>query len=107
MDYVFQTIDRCDLALAALVAASCDDNFVVFADGNGANLWGKDFVSSTFRLNLVLYIRGMVNRTLCCSRSSLLKAALINTLRTLEGAVKYALRCLLLEEVTAEKVHVS
>lgn len=35
---VFEAVDRCDLALAALVAAALNDDLVVLADRDGANL---------------------------------------------------------------------
>lgn len=38
VDDVFETVDAGDLALAALVAATLDDNLVVLADGDCADL---------------------------------------------------------------------
>ena len=38
MDKVFQTVDGDDLAFAAFVRAAFDDYFVVFADGDCADL---------------------------------------------------------------------
>ena len=85
---VFEAVDGGDLALAAFVGAALDDDFVVFADGESADL--NRFVVR------ILKIRGFEKwscrgggelRTLCFSRSSLLNEALINVLRTLEGAV--------------------
>lgn len=38
VDDVFQTVDGGDLALTALVGATDDGDFVVLADGDGANL---------------------------------------------------------------------
>ena len=38
MDKVFETIDGNYFAFAAFVGASCDNDFVVFADGNRADL---------------------------------------------------------------------
>ena len=38
MDEVFKTIDGDDFALTAFVGAAGDDDFVVFAYGNGADL---------------------------------------------------------------------
>ena len=38
MDEVFQAIDGGDFAFAAFVGASHDGDFVVFADGDGADL---------------------------------------------------------------------
>ena len=46
-------------------------------------------------------------RTLCFSRSSLLRGALMITRRTLEGAEKCALRDFLREEWRAMIIHVS
>lgn len=39
VDDVFETVDRHDFTLTALVAAALDDDLVVFADGDCANLW--------------------------------------------------------------------
>ena len=38
MDDVFETVDRGDLAFAAFVRATHNENFIVFSDGNGADL---------------------------------------------------------------------
>ena len=38
VDDVFEAVDGDDLALAALVGAALDDHFVVFAEGQGADL---------------------------------------------------------------------
>lgn len=38
VDDIFETVDGGDLALTALVGATLDDNLVVLADGNGADL---------------------------------------------------------------------
>lgn len=38
MDDVFQTVDGCDFALGVLVGATDDADFVVFADGDRADL---------------------------------------------------------------------
>lgn len=38
VDNVFKAVDRGDLALAALVAATDDGDLVILADGNAANL---------------------------------------------------------------------
>lgn len=35
---IFETIDRSDFASTAFVGATCDENFVVFADGNRSDL---------------------------------------------------------------------
>lgn len=42
MDDVFEAVDGGDFALTALVAAACDDDFVVFSDGDGADLEGRE-----------------------------------------------------------------
>lgn len=42
MDDVFEAVDGGDFALAALVAAACDNDFVVFSDGDGADLEGRE-----------------------------------------------------------------
>ena len=39
VDDVLEAVDRGDLALAALVGAALDDDLVVFADGNCADLY--------------------------------------------------------------------
>ena len=41
VDDIFETIDGGDLALAAFVGTADDGNFVVFADGDGADLREK------------------------------------------------------------------
>ena len=38
VDHVFETVDRCDFAFAAFVAAACDEDFVVAAEGDGSDL---------------------------------------------------------------------
>lgn len=38
VDDVFQTVDGCDFAFTAFVGAAGDDDFVIFADGDGADL---------------------------------------------------------------------
>jgi hypothetical protein len=38
VDNILETVDRGDLAVAALVGASDDKNFVVFSDWDGADL---------------------------------------------------------------------
>jgi hypothetical protein len=38
VNHVLETVDGCDLALTALVAASNDGDFVVLADGDAADL---------------------------------------------------------------------
>lgn len=42
VDHVFETVDRGHFALAAFVGAAGDDHFVVFADGDGADLFGGE-----------------------------------------------------------------
>ena len=88
MHDVFESVDGCYFAFTSFVRAALDDDFVVFADGESADL--NRFVVR------ILKIRGFEKwscrgggelRTLCFSRSSLLNEALINVLRTLEGAV--------------------
>lgn len=41
VDHVLETVDGCDLALAALVAATDDGDLVVLADGDAADLLGE------------------------------------------------------------------
>ena len=36
---VLETVDGCDLAFASFVVAADHEDFVVFADGNGSDLW--------------------------------------------------------------------
>lgn len=101
VDYVFEAVDGGDGAFAAFVAAAHDGDFVVFADGDGSHLlgvvggekvrdeggwWGEEEG------------KGGEGRTLCFSRSSLLRGALMMVRRTLEGAVKWALRDLRREQ---------
>lgn len=40
MDDIFETVNRNNLAFPTFVLASCDEDFVVFADRDGADLWG-------------------------------------------------------------------
>lgn len=42
MDDVFKTVDGGDFALAAFVGAAGYGNFVVFADGDGADLYERE-----------------------------------------------------------------
>ena len=42
MDNIFKTVYGGDLAVAAFVAAANNSDFVIFANGDGANLWGKE-----------------------------------------------------------------
>ena len=92
MDDVFETVNGGDFGIAAFVGAAGYGDFVVFADGDRADLRWKP--------NQRLEERGtIINRpTLYLSRSSLLRGALIMTRRTPDGAVKWALRDFLREE---------
>lgn len=38
VDDVFETVDGCDFAFTTFVGAAGDDDFVIFADGDGADL---------------------------------------------------------------------
>ena len=97
MDNVFKTVDGGDLALTAFVGASGYGDFIVFADGDGADL-------RKVRINDCECRSKFFERyTLYFSRSSLLSGALIKTRTTLEGAVKWALRDFLREEWRALK----
>ena len=110
MDDVFETVDREHFALTAFVRATDDSHFVVFADGDGSDLcegrisdgpermlcdWNED---SWWQLGF-----GGRRLTLCLSRSSLLRGALMITRRTLEGALKWAFLAFLREEWRAER----
>jgi hypothetical protein len=52
---------------------------------------------------LVSSLKRVLVRTLCFSRSSLLRGALMMVLRTLEGAPKWSLRDLRLDEARPEE----
>ena len=92
MNDVFETVNRGDFGVAAFVGAAGYGDFVVFADGNRADLGWK--YNQRLRAG-----RNVFNRpTLYLSRSSLLRGALIMTRRTPDGAVKWALRDFLREE---------
>ena len=43
VDDVFETVDGCDFALAAFVGPAGDYDFIVFADGDRANLPGREW----------------------------------------------------------------
>jgi hypothetical protein len=117
VDGVLETVDAGDLALTTLVGAPDDGDFVVLADGDGSDLEmmlafvpsiskPRNFLfiqSSRHRVfyvvknvpcNLMGWFRGEERiaqgrfRTLCFSRSSLLRGALMMTRRSLEGALK-------------------
>ena len=77
MDDVLETVDGSDLALAALVGASDDQDFVILSDWDGADLG---------RLLERYGIGRRGERTLYLSRSSLLRGALMIVRLTLEGA---------------------
>lgn len=90
VDDVLEAVDRVDLALAALEGAADDGDLVVLADGDAADLRGCQMCRER--------VGNSCGRTLYFSRSSLLRGALMMTRRTLEGAVKCALRDFLREE---------
>ena len=77
VDDVLETVDGSDLALAALVGASDDQDFVILSDWDGADLG---------RLLKRYGIGRRGERTLYLSRSSLLRGALMIVRLTLEGA---------------------
>ena len=79
MDDIFQTIDGGDFSFAALVGASDNEDFIVFADRDRSNL---EHVRGGGGVEAMMIRR----RTLCFSRSSLLKGALMMVRLTLEGA---------------------
>jgi len=113
MHHVFEAVDGGDRAFAPFIAAAHDGDFVVFADGDGTDLlWGGGGVSRSSG------VRGegkgewererwRERRTLCFSRSSLLRGALMMVRRTLDGAVKWALRDLRREECRSREYLVS
>lgn len=97
VDDVFETVDREDLTLLVLVRATDDLDLVALSDGDAADLYRrKSHVSSSNGGNFVGVEE--CRRTLYFSRSSLLNGALMMVRRTLEGAVKCALRDFRLEE---------
>ncbi len=95
MDEVFQAVDGGDFAFAPFVGASYNGDFVVFADGNGADLKHGDIDQMLLSDPETLAGKSI---TLCFSLSSLLRGALMIVRRTLEGAPKWTLRDLRLEE---------
>lgn len=104
VDDVFETVDRGNLALLVLVGATHDLDLVILTDGDGANLQGG---SCQHRCH-ISSLCGELFLTLYFSRSSLLRGALMMLRRTLEGALKCALRDLRLEEwMAAEHVNIS
>lgn len=98
VDDVLEAVNRGDLALLVLVEATDDPDLVVLADGDAPDLGVCQSDG-----------RGTLNRrrqhTLYFSRSSLLRGALMMSRRTLEGALKWALRDLRLEDETS--VHIA
>ena len=42
MDDIFETVDGGDLAVATFVGAAGYSDFVVFANGDGADLWERE-----------------------------------------------------------------
>jgi hypothetical protein len=78
VDDVFETVDRRYFAFTAFVRTAGNDDFVVFPDWNGTNLWKKLGNFGYAKLSELL--------TLYFSRSSLLRGALIMVRRTLDGA---------------------
>lgn len=82
MDDVFETVDGGDLAIASFVGAAGYGDFVVFADGDGADLGERGVLATADGHKRIL------RHTLYFSRSSLLSGALIMTRRTEEGAWK-------------------
>ena len=98
VDRPLQTIDTCDLPLTSLVRSPNNLYLVVFADGNSTDLH-----HGTFKLALSYHFIACIagKRTLYFSRSSLLRGALMIVRRTLEGALKCALRDFLREEAIA------
>ena len=94
MDEVLETVNGYDLAFSAFVRATDYENFVVFPDGDAADLFcgklelGGDFERDAAMMEVLAFGEGPGELTLCLSRSSLLRGALMMVLRTLEGALK-------------------
>lgn len=116
MDDIFEAIDGGDFAGFAFVAAADDEDFVVFANGDCAdltvdNVHQPDMIckpSWTAMLIAVNMERAVkLNHTLCLSRSSLLRGALMMVRRTPEGALKCAFRDFLREEWRAAQYYES
>jgi hypothetical protein len=105
---IFETVDAGDFALTTLVGSPNNGYLVVFADWYRANLIETEpgqknmanlpIVYADFKNIEVLCGKGRAvpgdngAPTLCFSRSSLLKGALMITRRLPEGALKCALR---------------
>ena len=90
MDDVFEAVDGGNFSFAAFVGAAHYDDFVVFADGDGADLAGRTGYQRLVRREKADGTSALrtERRTLCFSRSSLFKGALIITRRTEDGALK-------------------
>jgi hypothetical protein len=102
LDEVLETVDRGDLALAALVGAPNDGDFVILADGDGSDLEGKLErlpVLTDHKYGVYMCWHGVASfHTLCFSRSSLERGALMILRFWVEPALKWALRDLRLDE---------
>jgi hypothetical protein len=102
LDEVLETVDGGDLALAALVGAPNDGDFVILADGNGSDLEGtleRFPVLTDHRYGIYVCWHSVASfHTLCFSRSSLERGALIILRFWVEPALKWALRDLRLDE---------
>lgn len=85
MDDVFEAVDGHNFSFAAFVRAAGYEDFVVFAYGDGADLLGEAKISRLDWEWIFVDVGG--RHTLCFSRSSLFKGALMMTRRTLEGAL--------------------
>lgn len=104
LDEILEAVDGGDLALTALVGAADDGDFVVLADGDGSDLEGtleqaRSNRSQCMGMDLGICVgSGWTFHTLCFSRSSLERGALMMLRRAVEPALKWALRDLRLEE---------
>lgn len=99
---VFESVHGHDLAFTAFVGAARDQDLVVFADGDRSDLAGGlariSRVGRTWAEDCGGVREAWLLHTLCLSRNSLLRGALMITRRTLEGALKCAFRDFLREE---------
>ena len=97
VDEVLQPIDGGDFSFTAFVGASNNGDFVVFSDGDAANLRNGEnarvriskpviATSNPVSHQTAAYYGGDSHHTLCFSLNSLLKGALIIVRRVPEGA---------------------
>lgn len=96
MDEVLQSVDRGDLAFTAFLGPSNNGDFVVLSNWDTS-----DLATISYCNRLCLY----VVRTPCFSLSSFERGALMIPRRSEEGAPKWALRDLRLEDATPAWIH--